>query len=389
MRAVTYTGSGVRVERVPKARLVDETDVVVKMSMAAICGTDLHILAGAVQELKPGQVLGHEFVGTVVEAGKDVRKLRVGDRVVVSAIISCGNCFFCNSGEYAHCDKSNPKHKLAEQQMGYAGAGIFGFGDMSGGFAGCQAEYVRVPFADVGALKVPEQLKDEEVLFLSDIFPTGWMAAENCDIRKGDAVAVWGCGPVGQFAIRSALLQGAGQVIAIDRLPERLRMAAAAGARTIDCYAEGDLLEELKRLTGGRGPDCCIDAVGMEATHGSVVMDLVDRAKQLLKLESDRPAAIQEILKCVRKGGKVSVPGAYLGIVDNFPLGFAFNKGVTIKTGCTHMQKYFEPLLRLIETKSIDPSFVITHRMKLDDAETAYEIFRDKKDGAIKIVLVP
>lgn len=387
MKAVVYKGNGIRVEQVPKPTLIEPTDVIVKVSLTAICGSDLHLAGGLLSGVEIGDIFGHEFMGTVVESGKDVKKITVGDRVIVPAIISCGSCFYCKKGEFAHCDKSNPNHDIQEEAMGYASAGIFGFSKTSGSYAGGQAEYVRVPFADVGAFKVPASLSDEQVLFLTDIFPTGWMAAENCDIKEGDTVAVWGCGPVGQFAIRSAFLQGAGQVIAIDRFAERLQMASQGGAHIVN-YEDGDVLEQLKSLTEGRGPDCCIDAVGMEA-HGTRFTDMVDRVKQLLALESDRPAAIREILRCCRKGGRISIPGVYSGTVDSFPLGFAFNKGLTLKMGATHMHKYIPMLLKLVKSKEIDPSFVVTHRIKLDDAAQGYEMFRLKEDGCIKVVMTP
>jgi len=382
------------VDDVPKPRIIEPTDVILKVTLTAICGSDLHLYGGLLPTVEKGDIFGHEFMGTIVEVGNEVKHFAVGDRVVVPFTISCGTCYYCANEEYSLCDNSNPCRHISEETMGYGVGGLFGFTKLCGDYAGGQAEYVRVPFADVGCFMVPRTLSDEQVLFLTDIFPTGWMAAENCDIRKGDTVAIWGAGPVGQFALRSALMQGAGQVIVIDHVPERLKMAAAGGARTINYDEVDSILDELKNMTEGRGPDCAIEAVGMEASGGhqgfiGKVLDVVDRAKQFLMLESDRPAAIREVLRCVRKGGRVSIPGVYSGIVDNFPLGFAFNKGLTLKMGQTHVQKFLPMLLQKIEDGSIDPSFIITHRLSLEDAPRAYEIFRNKEEGCIKVVLKP
>lgn len=392
MRAVVYHGANdVRVEKVPLPRLEDHRDVILKVSMTAICGSDLHLYGGFIPSIKKGDILGHEFMGEIIETGASVFKLKVGDRVVVPFVIACGACFFCNREEFSLCDNSNPKKDIAEKMMGAAPAGLFGFTDLCGGFSGGQAEYVRVPFADVGCFKVPNHLSDEQVIFLSDIYPTGYMAIANCDIEKGDTIAIWGAGPVGQFAARCALLMHAGKVIVIDSCHERLAMAVEGGASIIN-YEKENVLDELKRMTDGRGPDCCIDAVGMEAHGAGIVegmLNLVDKAKQIVMLESDRPSAIRQILLCCRKGGRISVPGVYSGTVDNFPLGFAFNKGLSLKMGQTHVQKYLPMLLEWIEEKKIDPTFVITHRLKLEDAPRAYAMFLKKEDKCIKVVMTP
>ena len=393
MRAVVYKGSNkIQVEDVPRPLLQHPTDVIVRVTTTAICGSDLHLYGGLIPTVKAGDIFGHEFMGIISEVGPEVKQLAVGDRVIVPFVIACGTCFFCDRKEHALCDNSNPKKEIGEEMMGFAPAGLFGYTDLCGGFSGGQAEYVRVPFAEVGAFKVPAHLPDEKVLFLTDIFPTGYMAALNCKIEKGDTVAIWGAGPVGQFAIRCALLLGAGKVIAIDSLKERLAMAVQGGAHIVN-FEEGEVLEQLKSLTDGRGPDCCIDAVGMEA-HGAGswkegIASAIDKAKQYLMLESDRPSAIRQILLCCRKGGRVSIPGVYSGIVDSFPLGFAFNKGLTLKMGQTHVQAYLPILLKWIEDEKIDPSFVITHRLKLEDAARGYEMFQKKEDNCIKVVMTP
>jgi threonine dehydrogenase-like Zn-dependent dehydrogenase len=339
--------------------------------------------------MEPGDILGHEFMGEVVEVGKEVTNLKVGDRVVVPFTISCGHCFFCERQLWSLCDNSNPNAWMAEQLYGYSPAGLFGYSHMLGGYAGGQAEYARVPFADVGPLKVPDGLTDEQVLFLSDIFPTGYMAAENGDIKPGDTVAVWGCGPVGQFAIQSAWMLGAEQVIAIDRVPERIRMAAVDGRATTINYEEvGDVVEALKELTGGRGPDVCIDAVGMES-HADGLDWWMDRAMQVAKVGFDRAHVLREVIQACRKGGVISIPGVYAGVVQNVPMGMAFAKGLTFKMGQTHMHRYLQPLLERVQAGDIDPTFVITHTLPLDDAPHGYRIFRDKLDDCIKIVLKP
>jgi threonine dehydrogenase-like Zn-dependent dehydrogenase len=388
MKALCWHGANdVRVDNVPDPTIINPRDAIVKITSTAICGSDLHLYDGFIPTMQSGDIMGHEFMGEVVELGSQVKNLKKGDRVVIPFTISCGSCFFCNRDLWSLCDNSNPNAGLAEKMFGHSPAGLFGYSHLTGGYAGGQAEYARVPFADVGPLKIPDGLSDEQVLFLTDIFPTGYMAAENCDIQPGDTVAVWGCGPVGQFAIRSAFMLGADRVIAIDRIPERLQMAAAAKAEIIN-YEEMDAGEAVTEMTGGRGPDSCIDAVGMEA-HGTGLDALYDKAKQAVRLESDRPTALRQVILACRKGGTVSIPGVYGGFVDKVPLGAAFNKGLTLKMGQTHVHRYLRPLLDRVQKGEIDPSFVITHRMKLDEAPHAYEIFKQKKDNCIKVVLKP
>jgi threonine dehydrogenase-like Zn-dependent dehydrogenase len=337
--------------------------------------------------MKPGDILGHEFMGEVVELGAEVKNLQIGDRVVVPFTICCGGCFFCKRGLWSCCDNTNPNAAVAEQAYGFTTAGLFGFSHLTGGYAGGQAQYVRVPYADVGPMKVPGDLPDEKVIFLTDIFPTGYMAAENCDIKPDDTVAVWGAGPVGQFAIKSAIMLGAAQVVAIDGVPERLRMAAQAGAITIDMNDEY-VYDKLLDLTGGRGPDACIDCVGMEAS-GHTIDAYVDKAKAAMLLATDRPHALRQAINCCRKGGVVSIPGVYGGVVDKLPMGAAMQKGLTFKMGQTHVQKYLGNLMQRIVRGEIDPSFVITHQFPLADAPMAYEKFQKKQDGCIKVVLKP
>ena len=390
MKALCWYGTNdVRISRVPDPKILNPRDAIVKITSTAICGSDLHLLDGFIPTMKKGDILGHEFMGEVVEVGHENTKLKVGDRVVVPFTISCGRCFFCEQDLWSLCDNSNPNAWMAEKLYGYSPAGLFGYSHMMGGYAGGQAEYVRVPFADVGPLKVPEHLSDEQVLFLSDIFPTGYMAAENCNIRPGDTVAVWGCGPVGQFAIKSAWMLGAGRVIAIDRRPERLRMAADQGkADTLDMN-HVDVFEAVKEMTGGQGPDACIDAVGLEAHSSGSIDSVYDKVKTVAMLATDRAAALRQAIHTCRKGGTVSIPGVYGGFLDKIPLGAAFNKGLTLRMGQTHVQRYMPLLLDRIERGEIDPSFVITHRVRLDDAPTAYKTFRDKRDDCIKVVLKP
>jgi threonine dehydrogenase-like Zn-dependent dehydrogenase len=388
MKALCWYGKNdVRVETVPDPKILNPRDAIIKVTSTAICGSDLHLYNGYIPTMRKGDILGHEFMGEVVEVGSENRKLKVGDRVVVPFTICCGHCFFCQQELWSLCDNSNPNAGIAETLYGFSAAGLFGYSHMTGGYAGGQAEYVRVPFADVGPVRIPEGLDDEQVLFLSDIFPTGYMAAENCDIKPGDTIAVWGCGPVGQFAIRSAMLLGASRVIAIDQVPERLQLAAACGAETLDFYDE-DIFEKLKDKTGGRGPDACIDAVGLEA-HGMSVDALYDRAKAALFLATDRPHALRQAIHACRKGGTVSIPGVYGGFLDKVPFGAAFNKGLTLKMGQTHVPKYMRPLLERIQRGEIDPSFVITHRIRLQDAPDGYEIFKHKEDNCIKVVMKP
>jgi threonine dehydrogenase-like Zn-dependent dehydrogenase len=383
-----YDKQTVRVEQVPDPTILNPHDAIVKISSTAICGSDLHLYNGYIPTLEKGDILGHEFMGEVVEVGNMVKNLQVGDRVVVPFPISCGHCFSCQRGLFSLCENSNPNAWMAEKLWGHSPAGIFGYSHMLGGYAGGQAEYARVPFADVGPLKIPEGLPDEKVLFLSDIFPTGYMAAENCQIQRGDIIAVWGCGPVGQFAIKSAYLLGAERVIAIDRFPERLRMAREQGGAETIHYEEVDIYEALKEMTGGRGPDACIDAVGMEA-HTPGVVGTYDRMKQAMMLETDRPHALREAIMACRNGGTVSVVGVYGGFIDKFPFGSVMNRSLTIKTGQAHVQRYMRPLLERIQKGEIDPSFVITHRMRLEDAPVGYELFKHKQDDCIKVVLKP
>jgi threonine dehydrogenase-like Zn-dependent dehydrogenase len=389
MKALCWHGKGdVRVDTVPDPKIQEPGDVIVKITSSGICGSDLHLFDGYMPTMESGDILGHEPMGVVVEVGKAVTRLRKGDRVVVPFVIACGSCFFCERTEFSLCDTTNPNAEIARKAMGHSPAGLFGFSHMLGGFAGGQAEYLRVPHADVGPIKIESPLPDDQVLFLSDIFPTGYMAAENCGIEPGDTVAVWGCGPVGQFAIRSAWLLGAARVVAIDCVPERLRMAELGKAETIDFMAN-NVYDRLMAMTAGRGPDRCIDAVGCEA-HGLGSFDaVVDKVKAALMLTTDRAHALREAIRCCRKGGTVSVPGAYVGLIDKLPFGAAMNKGLTFKMGQTHMQRYLRPLLELIERGVIDPSFVITHHVPLAEAPKAYETFRDKKDGCIKVVIRP
>ena len=388
MKALCWYGSrDVRVESVPDARIINPRDIIVRVTLTAICGSDVHIYDGFIPSMQRGDILGHEFMGEVVEIGqKD--GLKVGDRVVVPFPIACGRCFYCQNQLYASCDNSNPNAAALEALQGYSAAGLFGYSHLYGGYAGGQAQYVRVPFGDVGPLKVPDGMTDEQALFLSDILPTGYMAAENCDIKPGDTVAVWGCGPVGQFAIRSAFLLGAARVIAMDRFRERLELARRANAETIDYEEEHDVVERLKEMTGGQGPDSCIDAVGLEA-HGTGIGYLYDRSKQMLRLQMDRPTALREIILACRKNGTVSLAGVYIGLIDKMPLGMAFGKGLTFKMGQTHAHRYMRPLLEKISNGQIDPSAVITHRMRLDEAPEGYKIFADKEDNCIKVVLRP
>jgi len=389
MKALCWTGrNSVSVENVPDPQILNDRDAIVKISSTAICGSDLHLYDGYVPTMKKGDVLGHEFMGEVVEIGDAVANLKVGDRVVVPFPIACGNCTACRNELYSLCENSNPNARLAEKLWGHSPAGIFGYSHLTGGYAGGQAEYARVPFADVGPLKIENGWTDEQVLFLSDIFPTGYMGAELCDIQPGDVIGVWGCGPVGQFAIRSAFLLGAERVIAIDRFPERLQMAADAGAETIDYEAVDSVPETLKELTGGRGPDAAIDCVGLEA-HFPGPLYAYDRVKQALRQETERPFALREAIMSVRNGGIVSIMGVYGGLVDKFPIGAVVNRSLTLKSGQCHVHRYIRPLLERIEKGEIDPSFVVTHTLSLDDAPKGYELFKHKHDDCVKVVLKP
>ncbi|MDQ3212870.1 MAG: glutathione-dependent formaldehyde dehydrogenase [Acidobacteriota bacterium] len=389
MRANCWHGKKrVRVEEVPDPQILNPRDAIVRITSTAICGSDLHLYNGFIPTMKSGDILGHEFMGEVVEKGSGVDNLNVGDRVVVPFPIACGHCSQCERELYSLCENSNPNAWMAEKMYGYSPCGIFGYSHMLGGYAGGQAEYARVPFADVGPLKVPDGLTDDQVLFLSDIFPTGYMAAEVCNIQPGDVIAVWGCGPVGQFAIKSAYLLGAERVIAIDRFDYRLQMARdRAGAETLN-YEEVNVLEALKEMTGGRGPDSCIDAVGMEG-HGPGLAYAYDRVKQAMMMETDRPIALREAIFACRSGGTVSVAGVYGGLIDKFPIGTIVNRSLTIKSGQTHVHRYMRPLLERIEKGEIDPSFVITHRLRLQDAAEGFSIFNDKQDECMKVVMTP
>ena len=389
MKAVVWHGKhDVRVDEVADPEILDPRDAIVKVTSAAICGSDLHLYDGFVIGMKSGDILGHEFMGEVVETGSAVGKLKVGDKVVVPFTIICGECEQCKKGYFAVCETTNPKKENAEKAFGHSTAGLYGYTHLTGGYPGGQAEYVRVPYADVGPVKIENGFTDEQVLFLGDIFPTGWQAAVQCDIQPTDTVAVWGAGPVGQFCIRSAVLLGAKQVISIDRVPERLAMARAGGAVTIDMETES-VGERLNELTNGKGPEKCIDAVGLEA-HASGSVDAVyDRVKQATMLESDRPHVLREMIYNCRPAGTLSIPGVYGGLVDKIPFGALMNKGLTLRTGQTHVNRWTDDLLGRIEEGQIDPSFVITHRVGLDEAPEMYKTFRDKKDGCIKVVLKP
>ncbi len=389
MRALCWFGSGdVRVEDVPEPELINERDAIVRVTSTSICGSDLHLFNGYMPTMERGDILGHEFMGEVVEVGKKVDSLEVGDRVVVPFPIACGTCFFCKAELWSLCDNSNPNAAAAATLFGHSPAGIFGYSHLLGGYPGGQAEYVRVPFADVGPIKVPGGLSDDQVLFLTDALPTGYMAAENGGIQGGETVAVWGCGAVGQFAIKSAWMLGAERVIGIDRFPNRLRMAReAGGAETID-YEHEDVGEQLRWMTGGRGPDVCIEAVGMEA-HGAGVLSWVDDVKQNLRVVTGRPHALREAIHNCRKGGVVSIAGVFGGFIDSLNMGAAFNKALTFKMGQTHVHRYLRPLLARIEAGEIDPAFVVTHRVSLEEGPGMYQTFRDKEDDCIKVVLKP
>jgi threonine dehydrogenase-like Zn-dependent dehydrogenase len=390
MKANCWIGKrNLAVQTVPDPQILNQQDAIVKITSTAICGSDLHLYNGFVPTMESGDILGHEFMGEVVETGPAVKTLKKGDRVVVPFPISCGVCFACSSGLFSCCENSNPNAWISEKLWGHSIAGVFGYSHMMGGFAGGQAEYARVPYADVGPLKVPDHLSDEQVLFLSDILPTGYMAAEMCDIKPGDTIAVWGCGPVGLFAIKSAILLGAERVIAIDRFSYRLKMAQEqAGATDILNYEQVNIDAELRELTGNRGPDACIDAIGLEA-HGPGLEYVYDRAKQALMLETDRPIALRQAIRSCRNGGTVSVVGVYGGFIDKFPMGSVMNRSLTIKTGQCHVHRYMKPLLERIENGEIDPSFIITHTMPLDAAPQAYATFMHKQDNCVKVVLKP
>ncbi len=389
MKAICWHGtSDVRVDTVPDPKIADPGDAIVRITSTAICGSDLHLYDGLMPTMQEGDVLGHEPMGVVEEVGKGVTKLKKGDRVVIPFTISFGSCWFCQRQMYSLCDTSNPNAEMARKVMGQSPAGLFGYSHMLGGFAGGQAEYLRVPYADIGPIKIESGLPDEKVLFLSDIFPTGYMAAEQAEIEPGDTVAVWGCGPVGQFAIRSVWMFKAGRVIAIDRVPERLQMARDGKAETID-NSKQDVYDTLMEMTKGRGPDRCIDAVGAEAHGTSTLTAVYDKVKAAAMMESERPHVLREAIICCRKGGTLSIPGVYVGVSDKVPIGPLMNKGLTVKTGQTHVQKYHHQLLKRIEAGEIDPSFVVTHQRPLSEGPELYKTFRDKKDHCIKVVLKP
>lgn len=388
MKALVFHGEkDVRVEQVADPTILNPRDAILKVTRTAICGSDLHLYNGVIPLVKAGDILGHEFMGEVVELGSKVTNLALGDRVVVPFTIACGSCFFCEKKLTSLCDNSNPTAVTAARMYGQSGSGLFGYSHILGGYPGGQAEYVRVPFADVGPYKVPEGISDEQALFLSDIFPTGYQAAENCDLEEGDTVAVWGAGPVGLFAIKSAFMLGAGRVIAIDEVPERLQMARSIGAETLDFSSENPLVELMDR-TGGRGPDRCIDAVGLEA-HGTGPGAVYDKVKEKMGMVTDRVNVLRQAIQTCRKGGTVSIPGVYGGVVDKLNLGAAFGKGLTLKMGQTHVHRYMPMLMEKIAEGEIDPTFLITHRGSLDMAVEMYKTFAGREAGCIKVVLDP
>ncbi len=389
MKAVCWNGiHNVQVETVPDPQILNPRDTIVKVTATTICGSDLHLYDGYIPTMEKGDTIGHEFMGEVVEVGKEITNLRKGDRVVVPSVIACGRCYFCRHNLWSLCDNSNPNASIAEAGYGFSPAGIFGYSHLYGGYAGSQAEYARVPFSDIGPVKLPDNVSDEQALFISDAFPTGYMGADICDIHPGDTVAVWGCGTVGLFAMRSAYMLGAERVIAIDRFPERLRMAREFGQAEVLNYVGTDVVEELKQMTGGMGPDACIDAVGMEA-HGASVLGLYDKVEQALHLETDRIHVVRQAIQACRKGGTVSLMGVYGGYVNKFPLGVAFTKGLTLRMGQMHAQRYVAMLVERVAHGEIDPSAVITHRMSLDQAHEAYEIFKHKEDACVRVVFKP
>ena len=389
MKALCWHGKGdIRCDSVPDPKIEHPRDAIIKVTACAICGSDLHLYDGVIPTMRSGDVVGHETMGEVVEVGSETKNLKVGDRVVVPFPIACGECFFCKRGYFSGCERSNPNKEMARELWGHTPAGIYGYSHLLGGFAGGQAEYLRVPYADVGPIKVPNHLTDEQVLFLSDIFPTGYMAAEHCNIQPEDTIAIWGCGPVGQFAIRSAFMLGAGRVIAIDSVPERLEMARAAGAETLD-FHEVNIYDAIQERTNGRGADACIDAVGTEPDPTSSAVALLDRAKVATYLGTDQPHVLRQAIENCRNWGTVSIVGVYGGYLDKVPMGSAMNRGLTMRMGQTPAQAYLKPLLDRIERGEIDPSFVITHRGSLADGPDLYKTFRDHKDGCIKVVLRP
>jgi threonine dehydrogenase-like Zn-dependent dehydrogenase len=393
MKALVYHGKeNVKVDNVPDPIIADPKDVIIRITSTAICGSDLHLYGGFVPTVEEGDILGHEFMGEVIDKGTEVKILNVGDRIAIPFSIACGHCWYCEHQLYSCCDNSNAGNQLNEKMFGYTTAGFFGYTKLFGGYAGGQAQYARVPFADANSFKIPDGIPDEKVLFLTDIFPTGYFAAENANIVPGDTVAIWGAGPVGQFAIRSAKMLGAGRVIVIDRFPERLRLAESGGAETINYEKNTEVFENLKDMTNGRGPDSAIDAVGMEA-HGagdlSTMAYIYDCIKQTIMPGTDRITALRQIIHAVRKGGTVSIIGVYGGVADKYPTGIMMNKGLTLKMGQTPVQKYMQPLFERIQNGEIDPSFVITHILPLEEAPRGYDIFQEKKEQCIKVVLKP
>jgi threonine dehydrogenase-like Zn-dependent dehydrogenase len=388
MRALTWHGKhDVRMETVPDPEIVNRRDAIIRVTSTAICGSDLHLYDAYIPTLQKGDILGHEFMGEVVEVGPGNARLKVGDRVVVPFVIACGRCFFCEHQQFAACDNSNPAEKMdmSETLYGYPMSGLFGYSHLTGGYAGGQAEYVRVPFSDVGPIVIPDGIEDDKVLFLSDILPTGWVAAESCAIEPGDTVAVWGCGPVGLFAVQSALLMGAHKVIAIDHYPHRLELARSLGAETLN-FEEVDVREALTEMTGGIGPDACIDAVGLES-HGFAIDNVYDRAKVATRLATDRIHALRQVILACRKGGRVSIPGVYGGFADKFPIGALMEKGLSVKTGPTHVQKYLPQLLDMIRDGRVDTTFLISHRLPLEEAPRGYEMFANEQNEVTKVVL--
>jgi threonine dehydrogenase-like Zn-dependent dehydrogenase len=384
-----WHGKGdIRYDTVPDPKIEHPRDAIIKVTGCAICGSDLHLYNGVIPTMESGDVVGHETMGEVVEVGSESKRLKVGDRVVVPFTISCGECFFCKRGFFSGCERTNPNAKMAEKLWGHSPAGLFGYSHLLGAYSGGQAEYLRVPYADVGPLKVPQGLSDEQVLFLSDIFPTGYMAAEFCNIQPDDKIAIWGCGPVGQFAIRSAFLLGAGRVIAVDTVPERLALARQAGADTLD-FKEVDVYDRIQEMTEGRGADACIDAVGTEADATASFDSVVDRVKVATFMGTDRPHVLRQAIHCCRNFGTVSIVGVYGGFLDKIPMGSAINRGLTFRMAQTPVQHYLPSLLGRIEKGEIDPSFVITHRAALKDGPDLYKTFRDKKEGCIKVVMKP
>jgi threonine dehydrogenase-like Zn-dependent dehydrogenase len=390
MRALTWHGKhDVRVDTVPDPQIVNPRDAIIKITSTAICGSDLHLYDHTIPTMKAGDVLGHEFMGEVVEVGRGNTRLKVGQRVVVPFVIACGQCYFCQQQQFAACDNSNPAETadMSEFLYGYPMTGAFGYSHLTGGYAGGQAEYVRVPYSDVGPIVVPDGIEDEKVLFLSDILPTGWMAAENCDIKPSDTVAVWGCGPVGLFAVQSAFALGAHRVIAIDHYPHRLDLAKSMGAEVIN-FEEVDVREALVEMTGGIGPDACIDAVGMES-HGVTADSVLDKVKAAVKLVTDQTHGLRQVIIACRKGGKISIPGVYGGVTDKFPIGALMEKGLSVKSGQTHVQRYMPQLLNMIMEDKLDTTFLISHRMSLEEAPTGYKMFKERQNEVTKVVLKP